>query len=184
MWFSANANDFTKVSTNITVRNNYIEKTGHDETLAFFLGAFDGITVENNTIYTHDEPEGYASAHIVGFGVWDCPTTVKNATFTGNKIDAVTSRDIVMFSCVENIEIYDNEIVAYNNTVSEPIMYGVFRVTYIEENYTSAGVTVTQTNVKIYDNKITVYNTNEIPLSYDCGDGFTFTNNEYVCNVK
>ena len=183
VWFSADSEDFTRVSTNITVRNNYIERTGHDETLAFFMGAFDGITVENNTIYTHDEAVDNASAHVVGFGVWDCPTTVKNATFAHNKIDAVASRDIVMFSDVENIEIYDNEIIARNNTPSEPILYGIFRITYIEENYTNAGVTVTQKNVKIYNNKVTAYNTKEIPLSYNCGDGFTFTNNEYVCNV-
>lgn len=183
LWFWSDGDDFSRVSQNAIVRNNYIEKTGHDETLAFFMGAFDGILVENNTIYTHDEPDGYASAHAIGFGVWDCPTTVKNAVFRNNKVDVVSNKDAMMFSCVENIAIYDNEITLRQNA-SEPVANGVFRVTYHPENYTAAGITsVTQTNVEIYNNKITVYNSVEIPIAHDSCRSFNVHDNEYTCNI-
>lgn len=183
LWFWSDANDFSRVSQNAIIRNNYIEKTGHDETLAFFMGAFDGILVENNTIYTHDEPDGYASAHAIGFGVWDCPTTVKNVIFRNNKVDVVSNRDAMMFSVVENIAIYDNEITLRQNG-SEPIANGVFRVTYHAENYAAAGLTnITQTNVEIYNNKITVYNSAQIPVAHESCFAFNLHDNEYTCNI-
>ena len=180
LWFWSNGEDMSEVSKNIVIRNNYIEKTGHDETLAFFMGAFEDILVENNHIYTHDEPVGYTSAHVIGFGVWDCPTSVKNAVFTGNKVDGIASRDLMMFSHVESIKVYDNELTVRCNTVEDPIGDAVFRVTYLPGNYAQAGITkVTQKDVQIYGNTIKVYNTAEIPMADpSCGEGFTITDNE------
>lgn len=178
--------EFKTISKNIIVRNNYIEKTSHDEVFAFFMGEFDNVIVENNTILTHDEPIGDASAHAIGFGVYDVPTTIKNVVFSNNTVDVVCKNDMMMFSNVENIEIFDNTIIARNNSKSEPITYGVFRVTFLEKNYTSAGIPdPKQTNVNIYNNKITVYNTKKVPL-YDpsCGDGFNFHDNEFTCIVE
>lgn len=171
LWFWSNTSDFSDVSTGLTVRNNYIEKCSHDEVLAFFNGAFDGILVENNTITTHDEPIGEVSPHAIGFGVNNVPSSVKNAVFRNNKVDVVCRNDVMMFSLVENIEIYDNEIIARNNSKNETITYAVFRVTF-NESYANAGITVTQKNVNIYNNKVTVYNQTEKPLTYDCNDGF------------
>ena len=178
--------EFKTISKNITIRNNYIEKTSHDEVFAFFMGEFDNVVVENNTILTHDEPIGAASAHAIGFGVWDVATTIKNVVFANNTVDVVCKNDLMMFSNVENIEIYGNNITARNNSKSEPIQYGVFRVTFLENNYEAAGIpNPKQSNVHIYNNKITVYNTKEVPM-YDssCGDGFNFHDNEYSCIVE
>lgn len=180
LWFWSNEKDLSEVSRNIIVRNNYIEKTGHDETLAFFMGAFEDITVENNVIYTHSEPVGDTSAHVIGFGVWDCPTSVKNVVFSGNKVDGIASRDLMMFSHVENIKVFDNELTLRCNTAADPVANAVFRVTYIEENYTAAGIAnVQQKDVHIYGNIIKVYNTFEIPIADpSCNEGFTFGENE------
>ena len=185
LWIWSDPN-FQTISKNITVRNNYIEKTSHDEVLAFFMGEFDNVVVDNNTILTHDEPIGGASAHAIGFGVWDVATTIKNVVFSNNTVDVVCKNDMMMFSNVENIEIFGNDIIARNNSKSEPIQYGVFRVTFKEDNYKAAGIpNPTQSNVNIYNNKITVYNTKEVPM-YDpsCGDGFNFHNNEFTCIVE
>ena len=176
LWFWSNAKDFSDVSTGLTVRNNYIEKCSHDEVLAFFNGAFDGILVENNTITTHDEPIGEVSPHAIGFGVNNVISSVKNAVFRNNKVDVVCRNDVMMFSLVENIEIYDNEIIARHNSKNESITYGVFRVTF-NESYAQAGITVTQKNVKIYNNKVTVYNPTEKPLTFDCNEGFDIHDN-------
>lgn len=176
LWFWSNYSDLNEVSTGLTVRNNYIEKCSHDEVLAFFNGAFDGILVENNTITTHDEPIGDASPHAIGFGVNNVISTVKNATFRNNTVDVVCEKDIMMFSQVENIEIYDNTFIARANSDSEPIQYAIFRVTF-DESYAKEGIKVEPKNVKIYNNKITVYNSREIGLSYACENGFEFNNN-------
>ena len=171
------------LSENIKVVNNYIEKSGHDEILAFYMGEFDNIVVENNTFYTHDELVGYTSQQVIGFGVWDCPTTVKNAVFSNNKLDVVTLNNAIMFSDVENIKIFDKEITVRNNSESEPITYGVFRVTYLLENYVAAGIEPTQKNVEVYNNTVKVYNPTEVPMNYNCNEGFDFHDNEYTFNI-
>ena len=182
VWFWSDYNNFNHVSENLVVRNNYIEKSSHDEVLAFFHGAFNNITVENNEILTYDEPNDHASAHAIGFGVFDVPTTVKNVTFSNNSVDIVCNRDIFIFSDVENIKIFDNELIARNNTSSEPIMYGVFRVAFDEKNYDSAGISPSQKNVEIYNNTVKVYNPTEVPMNYNCNEGFDFHDNtfEYI----
>lgn len=178
IWLTGDTN-FEYITTDMTIKGNYVEKTGHDEVLAIFGGAFDGVVIEDNIIYTHDEPlDVQVSAHAVGFGVWDVPTTVKNATFTGNVLDVVASNDAIMFSCVENVEICNNDITVRANSASQPVTYSVFRVTYIEENYENAGITVTQNNVNIYNNKISAYNNyNEIPVTESCDEGFNVHDN-------
>ena len=168
---------------NVKVLNNYIEKSGHDETLSFYHGIFNNILVDNNTFYTHDELVGFTSRQVIGFGAWDCPTTVKNAVFSNNKLDVVTRNNAVMFSDVENIKIFNNEITVRNNSESEPITYGVFRVTYLQENYAAAGIpNPTQKNVEIYNNTVKVYNPTEVPMNYNCNEGFDFHDNtfEYI----
>ena len=180
LWFWSDS-DFKYGSKNITVRGNYIEKTSHDEVVAFFMGEFDGILFENNTVYTHDEPAGHGSHHAVGFGVWDCPTTVKNAIFRNNKFNVVVKNDWMMFSNVENIKVYNNEINMTGNSPEEPINYGVFRVTCIAENYKKAGIpNVSQKNVEIFNNKINVRNSKEIPMNFNCEKGFDIHDNEYT----
>ena len=168
---------------NVKVLNNYIEKSGHDETLSFYHGIFNNILVDNNTFYTHDELVGFTSRQVIGFGAWDCPTTVKNAVFSNNKLDVVTRNNAVMFSDVENIKIFNNEITVRNNSESEPITYGVFRITYHQENYAAAGIpNPTQKNVEIYNNTVKVYNPTEVPMNYNCNEGFDFHDNtfEYI----
>lgn len=183
LWFWSDG-EFKYGSENITVRGNYIEKTSHDEVVAFFMGEFDGVLFENNTVYTHDEPVGHGSHHAVGFGVWDCPTTIKNVIFRNNKLNVVVKNDCMMFSNVENIKVYDNEINMTGNSPEEPINYGVFRVTCIAENYKNAGIaSVSQKNVEIFNNKINVRNSKEIPLNFNCGEGFYIHDNEYTCTV-
>ena len=183
LWFWSDS-EFKYGSKNITVRGNYIEKTSHDEVIAFFMGEFDGVLFENNTVYTHDEPVGHGSHHAVGFGVWDCPTTIKNVIFRNNKLNVVVKNDCMMFSNVENIKVYDNEITMTGNSPEEPINYGVFRVTCIAENYKNAGIpNVSQKNVEIFNNKIHVRNSKEIPLNFNCGEGFDIHDNEYTCTV-
>ena len=182
VWFWSDNDNLDHVSENLVVRNNYIEKSSHDEVLAFFHGTFNNITVENNEIFTYDEPSDHASAHAIGFGVFDVPTTVKNVTFSNNSVDVVCNRDIFIFSDVENIKIFDNELIARNNTSSEPIMYGVFRVAFDKKNYDSAGISPSQNNIEIYGNTVKVYNPTEVPMNYNCNEGFDFHDNtfEYI----
>lgn len=173
--------DFKYKTENLTIRNNYVEKTSHDEVVAFFVGEFDGILFENNTVYTHDEPAGHGSHHSVGLGVWDCPTTVKNAIFRNNKFNVVVKNDWMMFSNVQNTKVYNNEVTITGNSPEEPINYGVFRVTCIAENYKKAGIAnVSQSNIEIFGNKIKARNTKEIPLNFNCGEGFDIHDNEYT----
>ena len=170
---------------NVKVLNNYIEKSGHDEILSFYNGIFDNILVDNNTFYTHDELVGFTSRQVIGFGAWDCPTTVRNAVFSNNKLDVVTRNNAIMFSDVENIKIFGNEITVRNNSESEPITYGVFRVTYLLANYAAAGIpNPTQKNVEVYNNTVKVYNPTEVPMNYNCNEGFDFHDNtfEYIPN--
>ena len=183
LWFWSDG-DFENVSSGIVVRNNYILKSSHDEVLAFFNGAFDDILVEDNTIITRDEPIGDVSAHAIGFGVYNVPTTVSNVIFRNNKVDVVCEKDLMMFSAVKNIEIYNNTFIARNNSSSESIQYGVFRVTY-DSSYEKKGITVKPDRVMIYNNTVTVYNTKKVPLNHSsCGSGFTFYNNDFKCIIN
>ena len=176
--------DFKYKTENLTIRNNYVEKTSHDEVVAFFVGEFDGILFENNTVYTHDEPIGHGSHHAVGFGVWDCPTTVKNVVFRNNKFNVVALNDFMMFSNVENIKVYDNDIEISGNSPEEFVNYGIFRVTCIAENYAKAGIpNVAQKNIEIFNNKIVARNKKDIPLNFNCGEGFDIHDNDYTCIV-
>lgn len=164
---------------NVTVKNNRLEKCAHDEILTFYNGIFDNILVDGNTFETYDELVGFTSNQVIGFGAWDCPTTVRNAVFSNNKVDVVTLNNAIMFSDVDNIKIFDNEITVRNNSESEPIRYGVFRITYHEDNYHDAGIYPTQKNVEIYNNKVKVYNPNEVVLNYNCNEGFDFHDNSF-----
>ena len=164
---------------NVTVRNNHLEKSAHDEIITFYNGIFDNILVDGNTFHTYDELPDFTSNQVIGFGAWDCPTTVRNAVFSNNKIDVVTRNNAIMFSDVENIKIFNNDITVRCNSAEEPIRYGVFRITYLEENYSAAGIYPTQKNIEIYGNKVTVYNPTEVPLNYNCNDGFDFHDNSF-----
>ena len=115
-------------STNITITNNYIEKASHDETVAFFLGDFTDVVVRNNTIYSHDEPKGNASAHAIGFGVHAIASTMTNVEFSGNTIDVVAWADAIVMADIVGMKIFDNEINLRYNSPDQPILYGVFRV--------------------------------------------------------
>lgn len=177
--------EFKYTTKNVTIRNNYIEKTSHDEVIAVFMGHFDGIVIENNTVYTHDEPEGSASHHAVGFGVWDVPTSVENVRFVGNKMDVVAINDFMMLSHASNVLVADNDITLRANSASQPLVYGVFRITANAENYKNAGIPeVRQENIEICNNRITVYNEKEIPLCFNCGEGFNVHDNDFKCIVE
>ena len=175
IWISAGVG---QTARNINILNNYIEKSSHDEALAFFMGTICNIIVEGNTIYTHDEPIGNPSAHAVGFGVWDVETTILNAIFRKNKLDVVATKDVMMFSDVDGIKVYDNEIILRNNSGSDSVEYAVFRVT---SRYTAF-----QNDVEIYDNDIKIEITYGIleSLVYDLGSGFNIHDNTFTVNVK
>lgn len=176
IWISAGEGQTAK---NIRVINNYIEKSSHDEALSFFKGTITDILVEGNTIYTHDEPIGNPSDHAVGFGAYDVVTKISDAVFRNNRLDVVSRKDAIMFSDVDGIKIYDNEITLRNNSSSDPVEYAVFRVT---ANYTAS-----QENVEIYGNKVTVENTDSgviASLIYDTGSGFNIHDNMFIMNTN
>ncbi len=182
IWVSAQSGETAK---NINIIDNHIEKSSHDEVLAFFVGGFDGILVEGNYIYTHDEPLGDPSSHAIGFGVADSSSLVKNAVFKDNVVDVVSEKDAFVFSSVDGLEIYDNFITLRNNSLDEKVEYGVFRIT------DDAVKTTTQKNIKIYDNDIVIYNTLNgtiKSLLYNTGAGFEvygnlFTVNSYINTI-
>ena len=159
-------------SNNVNILNNYIEKSSHDEILAFFMVSCNGALVEGNYIYTHDEPAGDASAHAVSFGVWGDPTSciISNVTFRNNVLDVVSSKDAIMFENIDNVHVYDNDITLRQNSPSEPIQNAVFRVP--EPNK------ATQKNSSIYNNTIKVYSSKYIPLFESCSNIKT-SNNSY-----
>ena len=157
-------------SNNITIINNHLEKSSHDEILAFFLSSCDTALIEGNYIYTHDEPAGDASAHAIGFGVYtDGNILISNMIFRNNVVDVVSYKDAIMFGTVDNIQIYDNDITLRQNTAGQVIQCAVFRVP-------SPGST-TQKNVKIYNNNISIYSSRNLPLTESCGSGFDIHDN-------
>lgn len=162
-------------STNITITNNHIEKSSHDETFAFFLGDFTNVVVKNNTIYSHDEPKGQASAHAIGFGVHAIASTMTNVEFSGNTIDVVAWADAIVMADVVGMKIYDNEITLRYNSPDQPILYGVFRV--------AEPALRTQTGVEIYNNTVKAYNSYDIPLTFNCENGFDVHDNDYQCII-
>ena len=162
-------------SNNISIKNNYIEKSSHDETFAFFMGDFNDVVIQNNTIYSHDEPIGDASAHAIGFGVHAIYTTMRNVDFSGNKVDVVAWADAIVMANIEGMKIYDNEINLRFNSPDQRILYGVFRVA-------EPGLR-TQTDVEIYNNTVKAYNTVNIPLTYSCDTGFNVHDNDYECII-
>ena len=168
--------------SDIKILNNHIEKCSHDEVLAFFNGSVSNVLVEGNYIYTHDEPSENTSAHAIGFGVWNDASLIKNVIFRNNEVDVVAVKDAMIFSNTQDIEIYNNKITLRNNSPSEPIEYGVFRVAEPDIR--------TQSNVKIYNNDITVicdYNKGDrqiTSLVYDLGSGFEVYDNIFTVNAK
>lgn len=162
-------------SNNISVKNNYIEKSSHDETFAFFMGDFNNVVIQNNTIYSHDEPVGDASAHAIGFGVTGIYSTMRNVDFSNNKIDVVVWADAIVMANIEGMKIYNNEITLRYNSIDQPILYGVFRVSEPDIRR--------QSDVEIYNNTIKAYNKRDIPLTVNCYNGFNVHDNDYECII-
>ena len=113
IWLSTGTGE--TAGSNYVIRGNYVEKNSCDEVFAAFIGEFDGILVENNCFYTHKHKRPHFSDNGLGFGVWDIPTSVKNAKFLNNFVHVAVGKNMFIFAESENIEIAGNKFFATTN---------------------------------------------------------------------
>lgn len=113
IWLSSGNDIEGYTSKNAIVKNNYIEKSCHDESVAVFgVGTVEKVSINNNVIYTHEDKVQNPSDFNFAFGEENAGI-VKDIEFSNNQI--TTEGKLCFAVCdgivgSENILIHDNII--------------------------------------------------------------------------
>lgn len=90
------------------MKNNYIEKSCHDETIAIFgKGVVDGVIIENNNINFDDTNVEIKSSPVMMFGL-DCDE-IKNIQLLNNKIKIIANAGFAEIHNADNFLISGND---------------------------------------------------------------------------
>lgn len=111
IWIKGDNENTSKESQNIVIRNNYIEKSSHDESIAVWDGNINRVKIENNRIYLHEEDVENQSD--MNFTLGSKNGIIKNVEFRDNTINAESKLCLAVCDGKEesgNINIYNNDI--------------------------------------------------------------------------
>lgn len=134
----------------LKVKNNYIEKSCHDETIAIFeKGVVDGVIIENNTINFDDTNVEIKSNPVMMFGL-DCDG-IKNIQLLNNKIKIIANAGFAEISNADNVLISGND---YDIISLRDGMTSYFRADNYSSNVRFIGNTVKLQHDKMADDEI------------------------------
>ena len=158
-------------SDNLTFKNNYMEKSGHDEIIAIYDGDIENVLVENNEFYTEESQLDNPSDLQFRIGV-DETNNIKKVKFINNKINTESKGSL--FSIQTNSSDSEN-VVIENNIINHTfIREGESRVF----NYSGNNA-----NVTIRNNSININSEYEEMQNFTlCDSNYNVFNNNIVIN--
>lgn len=167
------------------MKNNYIKKSSHDETIAVFgKGVVDGVIIENNTINFDDTNVKIKSSPVMMFGL-EC-NEIKNIQLLNNKIKIIANSNFLSVHNADNFLISGNDfdiISLHDNMVSYFGSNNSKNVRFIGNNVKLQHNQMTEdeifNNIDEISNNIIELNTNFVFLSANASK---FSNN--IININ
>lgn len=157
-------------SDNLTFKNNYMDKSGHDEILAIYNGDIENVLVENNEFYTEESQVVNPSDLQFRIGV-DETNNIKKVKFNNNKINTESKGSL--FSIQTNSLDSENVIIE-NNVINH---------TFIKEANKFFAYSGNNSNVTIRNNNININSEyGEIQDFTLCDSNYNVFNNNIVIN--
>lgn len=164
IWLSDFTSNNNYISQNVIIKNNYIEKSCHDETIAIWRGNINNIKIENNEIITHEENVENPSDMIFTFGN---NGTLSNLSFINNKITGESRLNIISMNGNDQ----SNNIKISNNTIE-------YTSVSINEYISALFKNVSTKNVQIDSNIIEFNTVNDNILSEFSTGNIVYNNNK------
>lgn len=157
-------------SDNLMFKNNYMEKSGHDEILAIYSGDIENVLVENNEFYTEESQLDNPSDLLFRIGV-DETNNIKKVKFINNNINTESKGSL--FSIQTN-SLDSENIIIENNIINH---------TFIREASKFFAYSGNSTNVSIRNNNININSEYaEIEDFSFCDSNYNVLNNNIVIN--
>lgn len=113
IWLSGFASNSDYASRNAVIKNNYIEKSCHDESIAVWAGYVDNVIIQENEIYIHEENVDDRSTMNFTFGSQLDGGVVSNIYFMNNNVQCESKESFAYITGEEgskNIYIEQNTI--------------------------------------------------------------------------
>ena len=113
IWLSGFASNSDYASCNAVIKNNYIEKSCHDESIAVWAGYVDNVIIQENEIYIHEENVDDRSTMNFTFGSLLDGGVVTNIYFMNNNVQCESKESFAYITGAEgskNIYIEQNTI--------------------------------------------------------------------------
>ena len=111
IWISEQTSSITQ---NISISNNYIEKSSHDESIAIWQGRIENVTVNNNEFLLNDE--NLENPSDMNFRIGNDDTNeVKNVKFINNKI---TSQSKWTLFTINTMGDATDDVLIENNSIN------------------------------------------------------------------
>ena len=135
-----------KGTGNLTMKNNYIKKSCHDETIAIFGSStreenyVDNVYIYNNNIEIDDTLVGVKSYPVINFG--NDADKITNINFTNNNLTAKAGGRFITVYNAENV------LIANNTMNLTSIMYLDY-MTWFEEDDNSTNVVFENNNIEL-----------------------------------
>lgn len=172
---------------NLKMKDNYIEKSCHDETIAVFgKGVVDGVLIENNTINFDDTNVEIKSNPVMMYGL-ECDE-IKNIQLLNNKIKIIANAGFLEIHNADNFLISGNDF----DIIS---LYDGITTSYFGSDDYSSNVRFTGNTVKLQHDKMAddeIFNNideisnNNIELNTNfiflCANASKFSNN--IININ
>lgn len=170
IWISDLTSNENYMSRNAVIKNNYMEKSCHDETIAVWGGKIDNVIIQNNEFYIHEEEVENRSTMNFTFGNDGILT---NLQFIGNIVKSET-KDYLMYlngnEGSENIYIKENDI---KYTIISDTQY--YQPMFNQNKYTR--------NVQVDSNKIEYNAENDGVINSFSMGTTSYTNNRIKINA-
>ena len=142
IWLSDLTSNSSYISQNAIIKNNYIEKSCHDETIAVWRGVIENVEIENNEFYLHEEKVENPSFMNFTFG--NGTGKVYNINFINNKVKSEYAG--ISFYINGNSS---NGIYIQNNNLEYNKENLNFHSPFIMNNSNTKNVVVKANNIKI-----------------------------------
>ena len=169
IWITEQTDNITK---NIKIYNNYIEKSSHDESIAFWHGSIEEVVIDNNTFYIHEENVENPSDGNFTIGNNE-DDNILNIKFTNNKIDTQTKRMIFNIRSSSNKE---NEILIENNDISCTFVQKMGEIYLFDNKSENNNILVNSNNINV---SAKYEDTEKFTL---CKGDCSITNNNIIIN--
>lgn len=128
IWLSGFASNSDYACRNAVIKNNYIEKSCHDESIAVWAGYVDNVIIQENEIYIHEENVDDRSTMNFTFGSYLDGGVVSNIYFMNNNVQCESKESFAYITGEEgskNIYIEQNTI-EYSSFFNDEIEYRNF----------------------------------------------------------